>query len=63
MSNLYVCSELVNGVCQTWVVQASIIPPLSVSEGLNLGWKVVACYAAAWGVGLVTRFILSHERN
>lgn len=59
----YVCTELVNGVCQTWVVQASIIPPLSVADGLKLGWLVVSCYITAWGLGLLTRFLLSHERN
>lgn len=59
----YVCTELVNGICQTWVVQSSVIPPLSVTDGLKLGWAVVACYGAAWGCGLLTRFLLSHERN
>lgn len=58
----YVCVELVNGVCSVWAEQAPIIPPLTPAEGLSLGWRIVACYAVAWGVRLTARFILSHER-
>lgn len=59
----YVCAELVNGVCSVWIEQSPLLPPLDISGGLSLGWSIVACYAAAWGMGLLTRFLLSHERN
>ena len=59
---MYICAELVNGACTTWVEQGALIPPLSVAEGLSLGWRVLACYATAWGFNLLMRFLWSHER-
>lgn len=60
---MYICAELVNGACTTWVEQSVLIPPLSFSEGLSLGWGVLACYSTAWGFNLLIRFLWSHIGN
>lgn len=56
----YVCVELINGACAVWAEQSPIIPPLSIAEGLSLGWRIVACWFVAWGLGFSARFLLSH---
>jgi len=59
---MYICAELVDGACTTWVEYSALIPPLSVAQGLKLGFAVLACYATAWGLNLLIRFLLSHQR-
>ena len=59
---LFLCAELANGVCTTWIEHRELIPPLTVAEGLSLGWRVLACYATAWGCNLLIRFLWTHER-
>lgn len=59
----YVCVELVNGACTVWAEQAPFIPPLTIAEGWKLGWGIVACYATAWSMGLLTRFLFIQMRS
>lgn len=59
MTAVYVCAELSGTQCLAWVERASILPPLTIQQGAELGSLVLLCYAAAWGCSIVARQFLN----
>lgn len=54
---MFVCSEVVSGVCQNWV-EFSFLPALDIDQAVFLGFSFLALSVTAWGVGLVATFLL-----
>lgn len=54
---MFVCSEVVSGVCQNWV-EFSFLPPLAINQAVVLGFSFLTLSVTAWGVGLVATFLL-----
>lgn len=35
---------------QAWMVHPSVLPPLTVEQGIEIGWKIALCFAIAYGL-------------
>lgn len=57
MSNYWVCSSLVDGVCQQWVERSFLV--LAEGEGLKIGGMLLLATATAWGTQQVARLLLN----
>lgn len=53
----YVCTELVNNVCQAWAENQSILPPLTIGQGLAIGGAIFTVLATAHGIKVVIQFV------
>lgn len=53
----YVCTELVNNVCQTWAEETSFLPPLTMAQGLEIGGAIFTVLAFTYGVKQLIQFI------
>jgi len=45
----YVCAELIQNTCTTWVVQSGVLPELSTSEAYVLCGAILAVWGLSWG--------------
>lgn len=45
------CSQVV------YVQQQTLLPPLSISDGVSIGTAILVCWAIAWGYAAVCRVI------
>ena len=45
----YVCAELIQNTCTTWVVQSGVLPELSTSEAYLLCGAILSVLALSWG--------------
>lgn len=55
----FVCTQ-VNATtlaCETWVEQVGMLPALTAEQGLEVGGKIFAIMAVAWGVRFLASFI------
>lgn len=55
---MFVCSEVVANVCQSWVPLASVFGFES-GDGLKLGGLLLLLTATAWGLKVVAKMILN----
>lgn len=55
----FVCTDVVNNVCQAWSEQFGFLPALSAEQGLTVGGSLFAVMATAWGFRFLLRFILN----
>jgi len=56
---MYLCSSLVDGVCQEWSEYTGIFPPLTVEEGVTLGLAVGGVWATAWGLRQIVGVLIN----
>lgn len=56
----YVCSELINNSCATWVINNSIFD-ISIEDGLTIGGSLLFICCTAWGLRETARFILNRK--
>lgn len=54
----FVCVQLDGATCVAWA-QSFSLPPLSIAEGGELGFKILLVYATAWGCNLIVRMIIN----
>ena len=45
----YVCAELIENTCTTWVVQPGVLPELSTSDAYVVCTAILAVLGLAWG--------------
>ena len=45
----YVCAELIENTCTTWVVQSGVLPELSTSDAYVVCAAILAVLSLAWG--------------
>lgn len=55
---MYLCTELLDGVCQSWVEYQPFLA-LPEGAGLKIGGALLLVSVSAWGAGLLARFILN----
>ncbi|HAV5501280.1 MULTISPECIES: hypothetical protein [Acinetobacter] len=53
----YVCTELVNNVCQQWAENPSILPPLTMGQGLAIGGAIFTVLAFTHGIKILIQFV------
>lgn len=51
----YVCAELVNSVCQTWVESQSFLPDLTNSDRDSLLLWMISCFVIVFTVKKIIR--------
>lgn len=58
---MYICLELneATNSCDVWAPYESVLPPLSVAEGLALASAALTVWALAWGVRLIASTIIN----
>jgi hypothetical protein len=55
----YVCTEVVDSVCQAWAQQFGFLPALTAEQGATVGGSILLCMATAWGFRFLVRFLLN----
>jgi len=53
----YVCADLLNNVCQQWVELPSVLPPLTIGQGLSIGGAIFTVLAFTYGIKQLIHFI------
>ncbi len=54
----WVCSQLVDGVCQQWVERSDLLS-LPAGSGLQIGGGLLLLSATAWGIQQIARLLLN----
>lgn len=49
----YVCTQLIENVCQQWAEQSPLLPPLSYTEATMIGSAFWLLLAAVWGLKVI----------
>jgi len=55
---MYLCTELLDGVCQSWVEYQPFLA-LPEGAGLKIGGSLLLVSIIAWGMSHTSRFILN----
>lgn len=58
MASYYVCSVLVDDVCQEWIEQSNLLA-LPDGAGLQIGGLLLLLTATAWGIQQIARLLLN----
>ncbi|OYQ71464.1 hypothetical protein B9T13_01990 [Wohlfahrtiimonas chitiniclastica] len=55
----YVCTEVVNEICRSWIQNTNILNGLPSGMGSEIGWQLFLITLVAWGFKTLARFIIN----
>lgn len=51
------CTEVVNNICQDWAEIPSILPPLTIGQGIAIGSAIFSVLAFTHGLKILIHFV------
>lgn len=57
----YVCTEVVNNICSSWVENTNILNSLPAGMGSEIGWQLFLMTLSAWIFKEIAKFILNRR--
>lgn len=62
---MFICAEFdsVTLDCLQWAQYTGLLPPLSIEEAMSLGSVTLLCWATAYSLNMLIRFLWSHTQG